>query len=180
MIIKPYKKITRKGLIVSCILIFNVGFIMAQDHQKQQFKTVDLSVELELSGKSSTDYYLIITLTNNSVEPLTIYQHSLPWIGWYSMLLFAFKIDAVGTMINKTSPIDDPGPSRTTIQPNESLLGKLSLVSRFPDLPKALQDRDVIIFWSYQFQPIDAAPLQREGGYMLIPKLKSESNSLNE
>ena len=66
--------------------------------------------------------------------------------------------------------IDDPGPTRTTIQPGESLSGNISLVNRFPELNEVLKECDVILFWSYQFLPIDTPPLKRTGGYLLIPE----------
>jgi hypothetical protein len=139
--------------------------------QRKERKTMDASVEIDVQGQSGPEYVLNITLTNSSSEPLTIYQHSLPWVGWYSMILIAVKTDAPGTVIDKVSPIDDPGPARLTIKPGETLEGKISLVSRFPGFAEALKERDVIVFWSYQFQPIDAAPLKRVGGYVVFPKV---------
>ena len=132
---------------------------------------VDIPVELQ----GIREFNLHVTLTNRSGKPLTIYQHSLPWVGWYSILLTAVKTDALGTVIEKSLIIDDPGPGRITIKPGETLTGKIPLVSRFPDLLNALKERDVIIFWSYQLEAIDAPPFQRTGGYVLLPKLSDRS-----
>lgn len=105
---------------------------------------------------------------------MTVYEHSLPWVGHYSMLLIAAKTDAVGSILEKVSPVDDPGPTTITLQTGETSAGKIHLASRFPGLLDALKDRDVIVFWSYRFQPIDMAPLQRAAGHVLFPKLTTE------
>lgn len=132
---------------------------------------VDISVELDLQGLSSSDYILHVKLTHRSRDILTIYQHSLPWVGWYSILLTAIKTDALGTVIEKSLIIDDPGPVRITIKPGETLTGDIPLIGRFPDLLEALRETDVIIFWSYQLKPVDAPPFQRACGYVVLPKL---------
>lgn len=142
---------------------------------KLKSKIADNSNIMDISVERSSEFDLHVTLTNRSGEPLTIYQHSLPWVGWYSILLTAVKTDALGTVVEKSLIIDDPGPGRITIKPDETLTGKIPLVSRFPDLLNALKERDVIIFWSYQLKPIDAEPFQRRGGYVLLPKLSDTS-----
>jgi hypothetical protein len=129
------------------------------------------SVEIDVQGQSDPECSLNITLINRSPESPMIYQHSLPWVGWNSMLLIAVKTDALGTALDKLSPIDDPGPATITIRPGETLTGKIPLTHRFPGFLEALKERDVIVFWSYQLQPIDAAPLERVGGYVLFPKV---------
>lgn len=153
------------------LLIVNSGYTMNPKNQKQERKTVDVSVELDPQGRGTLEYGLNVTLTNRSMEPLTVYHHSLPWVGWNSILLVAVKTDAPGIVIDKSQLIDDPGPERIIIKPAETLVGHISLVSRFPDLLKALIDREVIVFWSYRFQPIDAPPLQRVSGHVLLSKL---------
>src|SRR5688572_24443891 len=114
-------------------------------------------VRIDVKGESEPDYVLSITLTNKSRQQLKTYEHSLPWVGWNSIILVAVRTDAPGTVLDKPSPIDDPGPTSITIKPRQTLTGKISLAKRFPGLLEALKERDVIIFWSYQFTPIDAA-----------------------
>lgn len=140
-------------------------------YQRKERKTVEPSVEIEVQGQSRPEYILGITLTNQSPEPLKIYQHSLPWVGWNSTVLVAVKTDAPGTVLDNLSPIDDPGAAAITIKPGETLTGTIPLTRRFPSFLEALKERDVIVFWSYQFQPIDAAPLKRTGGYVLFSKV---------
>jgi len=132
------------------------------------------SLEIAVRGQSSPDYHLAITLTNSSAEALTTYEHALPWVGHNSMLLVAVKTDAVGTILEKVSPVDDPGPATVTIQPGQTSAGKIPLVSRFPGFLEALAEREVIVFWSYQFQPVGLAPLPRMAGYVLFAKSTKE------
>jgi len=127
-----------------------------------------MDIDIQVRGY---EYSLDIALTNRSAESITIYTHSLPWVGWDSMMLIAAKTDAVGTIIGKNTPIDDPGVDRITIKQNETLTGKISLVDKFPGFMEAIKDRDVIVFWSYQIQPIDKPTLSRMGGFVLFPKL---------
>lgn len=143
------------------------------DKKRQEYKQqmVDMSVDIDRQDQRLGEYNLKVTLANRSANPLTIYQHALPWVGWYSMLLIAVKTDVAGSVIEKTLPIDDPGPARTTIEPDEALEGEISLVLRFPTFLEDLKDRDILVFWSYQFKAIDDVPLPRVGGYVLIPKL---------
>lgn len=146
---------------------------MDAQYQEQELNNIDITIDIEEKQLNGPEYILSVTLTNRLPEPLTTFHHSLPWVGWDSILLIAVKTDAIGTIIDKNIIIDDPGPARTTIQPGESLSGSISLLSRFPNLNEALKEHDVILFWSYQFLPIDAPPLKRMGGYMLIPKPSS-------
>jgi hypothetical protein len=153
------------------IIIIILSKLLNQGFMDTEQKIIGSSVEINVQGQSSPEYALHVTLTSKSTEPVTLYEYSLPWKGWYSILLVAVKTDAQGTPIDKSFPIDDPGPARITIEPGETLTGKISLISRFPGFLEALKDWDIIVFWSYQLQPIDAAPLQRVGGYVLFPKL---------
>jgi hypothetical protein len=86
----------------------------------------------------------------------------------------------MGTIIDKSSPIY--GPAKVTIKPDEVLVVKSSFVSRFPEFLEALNNRDVVVFWENQFQPIDAALLTRAGGYMLFPKASTRNgkSAVNE
>jgi len=128
------------------------------------------SVDIKIKGETDPEYALGVTLTNKSGAQLTTYEHSLPWVGLNSLILIAVKTDVLGTLLDKPSPIDDPGPASLTIQPGETVTGRIPLTHRFPGFVEALKGRDVIVFWSYQFKPIDSSPLKRTGGYVLFPK----------
>jgi hypothetical protein len=82
----------------------------------------------------------------------------------------AVKEDAVGTLLEKNTLIDDAGPSMLTIKSGETLAGKISLVERFPNFLEALEERNVIVFWSYNLQPVDASPSETAGGFVHFSK----------
>ena len=128
------------------------------------------SIKLTVTGRQSQEYGLHVELTNTSLAPLTLYRHSLPWVGPYSMILVAVKTDAQGTVLESESIIDDPGADTVTVQPGETLSGIIPLGSRFPGFSRSVNERDIIVFWTYQLRPIDRSPLERAGGYVLFPK----------
>jgi hypothetical protein len=129
-------------------------------------------------GAIPTGWTLDISLTNESAERLTVYRHSLPWIGWYSILLVAAKTDAMGTVLERSNPVDDPGTETIVIKPGETLTGQVSLVRRFPGFADAVKDREVIVFWSYQLQRLEGDPWPRTGGYVLFPEAPLEGRRL--
>jgi hypothetical protein len=132
-------------------------------------------LDLHVRGESTPVPSLVITLTNGSSKPLTLYRYGLPWGGRYSMIVVAVKTDAPGTPLETTFPIDDPGPGTLAIQPGETLTGQISLVDRFPEFLRALCARDLVVFWTWQAEPVDAVALARQGGWVLCRKVTPEA-----
>jgi len=164
-------------ILITVLLFFSVGcmhsgitpkrpILMKQQNAKPQVSNV--SIEGDLAQDM-----LQIELTNRSAQALKVYEHSLPWIGWHSLILVAVRADALGAPLAKDSRIDDPGPVTVIIPPGAILKGNIPLLLRFPDFRKVRGERDVIVFWSYRLEPIDAPAGERYGGYVLFPKLKS-------
>lgn len=127
----------------------------------------DMRVAVEATGTPARK--LEMRLTNQSPEPITVFRHSLPWSSAYSALVVAVKTDAVGTVLDRSTPVDDPVAGTLTIQPDETLTGQIDLERRFPSLSDVLKERDVIVFWSHQLQTVDGDPLPRTGGWALLP-----------
>jgi hypothetical protein len=119
------------------------------------------------------DARLHVTLTNRSHEELLIFEHSLPWRGAYSMIILAVETDPAGTPLERTLPIDDPGPSTIAIKPGETVSGEIALAPRFPDLPRILGDKGVLVFWAYRFQPVGERPLPWAAGHIIFPRATS-------
>jgi hypothetical protein len=111
---------------------------------------------------------LDIQLTNDTGKALEVFKHSLPWVGFYSIVLVAVKTDAPGTVLERATPVDDPIVGTVTIQPGETLSGKIELDRHFPGLAGAIGQRDVVVFWTYQLQTVDGAGLPRQGGWVLL------------
>jgi hypothetical protein len=130
-------------------------------------------LELEVQGESKPVPRLVFTLTNESREPVTLYRYGLPWGGRFSMILLAAKADASGTPLERRSLIDDPGPGTLAIQPGAELRGQISLVDAFPDFLEAQSEHDLVVFWTWQAEPVDAAPLPRQGGWALFRKVSA-------
>lgn len=127
-------------------------------------------IDLAVEAIWAPGYRLRLALTNSSGRSTTCYQSQLPWGSQYSLILVAVITDGPGTVLERTSPIDDPGPSTITINNGEMLTGEIDLEKRFPRLRQATGERDAILFWSYQFQAIDAPPEPRTGAYVLLHK----------
>ncbi len=145
----------------------NEAILMKQKNAKPRVSNV--SIEGDLAKDM-----LQVELTNRSAEELKVYEHSLPWIGWHSLILVAVRADALGTPLAKDLRIDDPGPVTVIIPPGAILKGNIPLPLRFPDFRKVRGERDVIVFWSYRLEPIDAPAGERYGGYVIFPKLKAK------
>lgn len=148
----------------------SIGYVMSVDSDSRKADVTGQRVDMDVKLSREGDYTLVIKLANRSRAALSVYEHSLPWEGWNSILLVAVQTDAVGTPLEAVRPVDIPGPTVTTLQPEKALEGKISLTKRFPGLTEALQKRDVIVFWSYQLQPLKGSALERSGGWLLIPK----------
>jgi hypothetical protein len=54
--------------------------------------------------------------------------------------------------------------------PRQTLVGEIDLTTRFRSLRSAIKEREVVLFWSDQFDPIDGSPFPRLGGWLVIPK----------
>lgn len=126
-------------------------------------------ISVVVRTRSTPDWFLEFALTNETSEPLTFYRHALPWVGYYSILLVAVRLDSMASVLERSTPVDDPVTGSVTIQPAQVLTGEIILRRHFPSFAAALAERDVIIFWSCQVTPIDRNPLPRLAGAVLFP-----------
>lgn len=127
-------------------------------------------ISVVVRTRSAPDWFLDAALTNETPDPLTLYRHALPWVGYYSILLVALRLDPMGSVIERSTPVDDPVTGTVTIQPAQVLTGEILLRRHFPGFAAALAERGVIVFWSCQLTPIDRAPLPQLAGAVLFPK----------
>lgn len=135
------------------------------------------AIDVEVRGVLTPEARLHVTLTNRSDEKLVIFEHSLPWRGAYSMIVVAVETDPAGAPLERTLPIDDPGPGTTSIEPGETRTGDISLVQRFPNFLKTLAERDVLVFWAYRFQPLGEPPLSWTAGHVIFPRAPSSGDA---
>lgn len=157
---------------VSLVLIFWSSVSnLTESENNGYLKVEDLVVAVSLD-RSQSDLGMMIQLTSKSKGPLRIYESDLPWAHWNSLVLTAVKPKRGGEVLKnpRALPIDDPGPRTLVLAPGTTVQGRISLDKRFPDISQEIQRSDILIFWSYQLTPIDAAQLERAGGWFLIPK----------
>ena len=150
-----------------------IALSVAQQHppkaRAEQVMNRHLLMEVNLAP-SPKETTLEIGLTAKGAKPIRLYQDSLPWESRYSMVLIAVKANRTGDLLKKYMPVDDPGVTVVVLNPGQPMKGRIALNKRFPDLVQTLQESDVLLFWSYQLEPLDGAPLERQGGWLLIPK----------
>ena len=125
--------------------------------------------ELAMSVKLQGNHRLIIQLQNTSNIALTASKSSLPWEWRYSLWVKAYLNDAGGSSLDERLPIADPArDEKVAILPGMLMEGKVDLNERFPELQRALNKRDVIVFWSYEPE-FDSAKNARLAGWLTIP-----------
>jgi hypothetical protein len=133
-------------------------------------------IDIEARAELTPEIQLHVTLTNRSAEKLEIFEHSLPWRGAHSMILAAVETDPAGTPLERTLPIDDPGPGKTSIEPGETQSGEIALGQRFPAFAKTLAQRDILVFWAYRFQPVGQPPLSWSAGHVIFLRALSDGD----
>ncbi len=120
------------------------------------------------------DCIIDLELTNTSRATLELFTHSLPWRGYYSVVLVATGNFPAENPLSHPLITDDPPAALTaftTIKLGESLKGEIRLASRIPDLVKLLKNRDMILFWAYQPTTVNHTRGKWVGGWLLLPKL---------
>ncbi len=142
--------------------------------------TVNLTVSLHKVWDE--ECILDLELTNTGRSDLELYTHSLPWRGWYSMVLVVTDTIPMGGPLTQPMIIDDPTVGSTTIKPGESLQGEIRLARRrvfdprdprAPHLVGMLKHRDMMLFWAYQPITVNQTRGKWVGGWLLLPKLPS-------
>ena len=130
-------------------------------------------MEVEVTRLPGSEPRLHVSLRNTSNATVETYEHSLPWRGVYSMLVIVVRADSAGSVLDRSLPVDDPGPGTVTVQPGQTLEGDIAIAPRFPGFVQALSEADLLVFWGYRFQAVGQAPLPWTGGLVLFPSSRS-------
>jgi len=138
-------------------------------HQKIQKPAIAITIKLSADGNTSPT--LAMTLKNVSNRTLRLYKDALPWESRHSIVLILRKTKAGQEILNELLTIDDPLLGEIKLEPNQQLDGVIDLAGRFPTLQAARERTDVLLFWSYQLEPVNEAPEERLGGWLLLPKI---------
>jgi hypothetical protein len=75
-----------------------------------------------------------------------------------------------GEPVDLSLPIDDPGPSKVSVKPGETMTGDIDLRYVIRDV-NATKKSDVLLFWAYK-SPNELNLPPWSGGWVLIPKTK--------
>jgi hypothetical protein len=143
-------------LMTTCLVVSSLLICAHEDLRDDRPKSETLILEVGTSTERDGKRFLDVVLTNNSTMPIIMYRSSLPWTRWICLRLCAVRARTATIVAEGPEPIQDAGAARVVVQPKEKIRGKVSLNERFPDLDKAVKDEDVIVFWSYQPDLIDA------------------------
>lgn len=131
---------------------------------------VPINIEARLLVERPTQLAMQITVVNSGRRALRFYEADLPWATRHSMVLVAITNDRERTRLDEALTIDDPGPRRLTLEPGGKMSGTIDLVGRFPKLLRTLQERPVILFWTYQTKTLDDENTTRASDALVIPR----------
>lgn len=161
-----YRNILPGFILLSLVICFSQA-----SQSESMVSEKHLKMDVMLTQYPSTNLVLNIKLKNISPDTLETYSYKLPWGNAYSMTLILIKEnDPLDPPIKRQLIIDDPPNGRTVILPGEIHIGKVHLPSIFPSLETILKQQNVMLFWSYRFQPLNKPPLDRLGGFILLKK----------
>lgn len=114
--------------------------------------------------------FLNMELTYELDHPLEIRTDDLPWKNRYSLPTVAMEAEKYYPLLQQLYQVDDPGLSRSVLQPGGVLSGRIDLLERFPNLIETLKRTDVILFWTYQLKAVNGHTFERCGGWIEIPR----------
>ena len=121
-----------------------------------------IQVELDRQGP----LHLRVVLRSGAATTATFYRSDLPWGNRNSIVFVAVRPN--GEPVELIFPIDDPGPTKVSVKPHETLNGDIDLRYVIRDL-KAIKKSDVLLFWAYK-SPDELHIPRWSGGLILIPQ----------
>src|SRR6266540_823999 len=148
------------------------GLFSARSQPREQPGNPTYALGVQLRCIEATNYYLDVFFTNQSPATLVFVSSFVP-VGKFGMTLVAIDTDAEGTRLPCRVIGDPPLQPAVEVRSGGHLQGEIFLNKRCPMIVSALERRDVVIFWTYQPEPNSSFPLERTGGWLLIPKASS-------
>jgi hypothetical protein len=112
-------------------------------------------------------YYLDVTLTNESKDPISIPAIKLPWAAdhWDSWIK-GMKLDARRTQLEPGGALIDYG-GQLHIQPRETLKGQVPLHAMFPTLLHDIDAHGVRIEWRCPNEVLPVVCPTKTSGYVI-------------
>jgi hypothetical protein len=127
-------------------------------------------VEVSIDQSKANEVYLNVHFTSHLTNSISLYEGSLPWRHWQSIILVAARPGHDGEVLENVFPLDNPGPSVFVMKPGSEVQGRIPLHTHFPTLVKSLTEEDIILFWSYELVCTDGRRLPRVGGWLQLKR----------
>ena len=132
----------------------------------------DLSLIASPGRSPNGAWSMKFELQNTGDRPLVLSESSLPWKGPRDLLLVTTLLNSAHTRLAEFDmPHQASPPTFLTLNPGDTLEGSVNLSARFPGLTAAVQESDVVVFWSHQIRSMENQSLPRLNGGVVISRL---------
>lgn len=146
------------------LVVLVVGLLLPQLAGGGEVRASGIIVQLQRDQHLS----LHITLTSGSRATARFARNELPWSGGHNMTVAATVQEEC---LARELPINDSMFLEISIPPKGSLEGKIDLEALYPNITRALRERDVNLFWAYEAP--EGLNLPRwSGGWILVSRQK--------
>jgi hypothetical protein len=124
-------------------------------------KDLDVSATLDF-----VDGYprVVFAITNRGNVEVDVRRETI-WRG--NMILLVVE-ERTGSILKEDRFPDDIPAGTWTLRPGGSAVAELDLRSRFPQLPAAIQNGPVILFWTFSPRYANEGPGRRVGGFLVL------------
>jgi hypothetical protein len=151
--------------------IYTIGICLASASNIDRNSLVPIDIRNTITIGHINNICLLATIKNNGTNTIDIYSASLPW-GTKREMIIVLVPTTRQTPLQQVYKAANPEPGVVYIRPGEAATGEIHLIERFPDLPRELTKADVMCFWSYQTKTVSGLVIERNSGYLLIPRTK--------
>ena len=126
--------------------------------------------QLRVLQKERGSARLVVQLTNQSGQDVSVYASKLPLTNRYAMTILATKRSAPTTVLREVFEYDDPTPAIVTFKSNETRQGTFDLAERFPEIESVLSREPVFVFWTFELQSTDRSSFGRRYGGLTLQR----------
>jgi hypothetical protein len=131
----------------------------------------DLSLTASPVRAQNGTWRLQFDLQYTGEKPVVVSERSLPWKSPRDLLLVVAPLNSARTRLAELdSPPPAPPQTFLTLNPGDTLAGSVNLSARFPGLTAAIQEGEVIVFWSHQIRSMESPALPRLNGGVVISR----------
>lgn len=133
------------------ILVFALPLSVAGKEKTKETSAPPLVLTAEESKKLPNT--VVFVLTNRGSQSVKIPTDNLPWATHRALTIFVAKARDRGQLLKTYAPLENPlWLEQTEIVAGKSVTGSIDLTERAPDVAKARQTDDVLVFWVYDLE----------------------------